>query len=116
MPGIVEEGEFSLIYFDGELSHALLKIAGPGDFRVQESWGGTIRPARPEPLLLQRAGEVMAQLPADLLYARVDLVRHDGDFELMEVELIEPSLYFGIDSEAPARFARALAGRLRAGQ
>lgn len=115
MRGITEEGEFSLIYFDGELSHALLKIAGPGDFRVQESWGGTIQPVTAEGLLKERADEVLHALPADLLYARIDLVRSDGDFELMEAELIEPSLYFSIDQEAPVRFAKALARRLGAG-
>lgn len=115
MPGIVEEGEFSLIYFDGVFSHALLKLVRSGDFRVQESWGGTIEPCRPEPRLLERAGETLALLPDDLLYARLDFVRDGADFALMEAELIEPSLYFSIDAQGPVRFARALAGRIGGG-
>jgi glutathione synthase/RimK-type ligase-like ATP-grasp enzyme len=115
MNGITDEGEYSLVYFGGEWSHALLKIAGPGDFRVQESWGGTIRPVAAEGRLRDRADEVMKALPDSLLYARIDLVRSNGDFALMEAELIEPSLYFGIDPAAPARFADALVERLGAG-
>ena len=115
MQGIVDEGEYSLIYFDGELSHALLKVTGEGDFRVQESWGGTIRPVDVELRLRQRSDEVMRALPADLLYSRIDFVRDGDDFALIEAELIEPSLYFSIDPEAPRRFARALSGRLGAG-
>jgi hypothetical protein len=53
-------------------------------------------------------------LPADLLYARVDFVRMpDGEFALMEAELIEPSLYFQLDDAAAERFAGALERRLR---
>lgn len=48
------------------------------------------------------------------LYARVDLVRSNDDDEywLMELELIEPSLYLRMEPEAPGRFARALHGRI----
>jgi glutathione synthase/RimK-type ligase-like ATP-grasp enzyme len=115
MPGIVDEGEFSIIYFDGEFSHGLLKMTSGGDFRVQESWGGTIRPVEVEPRLRERSEEVMSALPGDLLYARIDFVRDGDDFSLMEAELIEPSLYFPIDPDSPRRFACALAARLGAG-
>jgi hypothetical protein len=57
----------------------------------------------------------MEALPEGLLYARIDLVRSNADFALMEAELIEPSLYFGIDPEAPVRFADALVERLEGG-
>lgn len=115
MRGIVDEGEFSLIYFDGAFSHALVKVPRSGDFRVQENWGGATRPVSVESRMRERADEVVASLPSGLLYARIDLVRDDGDFALMEAELIEPSLFFGVDPEAPARFARALARRLGSG-
>jgi glutathione synthase/RimK-type ligase-like ATP-grasp enzyme len=115
MPGIVDEGEYSLIYFDREFSHALLKVPGRGDFRVQEDRGGTIQPVTPEPLLLEQSGEVLRTLPDDLLYTRIDLVRDGDGFALMEAELIEPALYFSMDQRAPQRFARALAGRLDSG-
>lgn len=115
MPAILDEGEYSLVYFDGRFSHALRKRARPGDFRVQESHGGSIEPVRAEARLLERGAQVLDALPADLLYARIDLVRDGDDFRLMEAELLEPSLYFGIDARSPERFARALADRLGTG-
>ena len=78
MRGIVEEGEFSLFYFNGEFSHAILKTPKPKDFRVQEEHGGTIRAIAPTPDLLAEGDRVMKLLDRDLLYARVDFVR-DGD-------------------------------------
>lgn len=109
MPGILEEGEFSLMFFAGELSHAILKSPGAGDFRVQEELGGRNQLIEAEPLLLQRAREAFAAIGSTPLYARVDMVRADGDdFVLMELELIEPSLYLRMDTEAAERFAGAV--------
>ncbi len=115
MGAIVEEGEYSLVFFDGVFSHALLKRPRAGEFRVQEHHGGRNEPVRPEPALLASAGAVLSALPRGLLYARIDLVRHGGGFLLMEAELIEPSLYLGLDAAAPLRFADALAARLDRG-
>lgn len=111
LPAVTEEGEFSLFYFLGELSHCILKTPKSGDFRVQEEHGGIIRPAVPEPKLLEASRKVMAAIPGaePPLYARTDLVRDSqGDFRVMEVELIEPALYFRMDSGAAARFADAV--------
>ncbi|RMH71201.1 MAG: hypothetical protein D6675_07270 [Gemmatimonadetes bacterium] len=101
---ILHEGEFSLFFFGGEYSHTILKTPKPNDFRVQEEHGGRLRTIDPEDKLLQRATETLAQIPP-LLYARLDFVRHAGDFELMELELIEPSLYFNMDANSAERFA-----------
>ena len=105
---VLDEGEYSLFFFHGELSHAILKTPNPGDFRVQEEHGGILRAVVPEEGL-RRAGEsTMAKLGAAPLYARVDFVRTGGDvFRLMELELIEPSLYLRMDAAAPRRFAEA---------
>ena len=111
LPQIVDEGEFALIYIDGELSHTILKSPKPGDFRVQEEHGGFIRAVTPESALLQAGARALAALPVTPLYARVDLVRNGVDYLLMEFELIEPSLYLRLDDDAPTRFARALAAR-----
>jgi hypothetical protein len=106
---VVSEGEHSLIYFGGSFSHAILKTPKQGDFRVQEEHGGLIRPTSPETLLRQRSDAVIAALDAAPLYARADFVRTaNNDFAIMELELIEPSLYFRMDAAAPARFAAAL--------
>ena len=105
---VVDEGEFSLFYFDGAYSHAILKTPAPRDFRVQEEHGGTIRAVEPAPALRAAAEAALEAAPGALLYARPDLVRMpDGSWALMELELIEPSLYFPYDAASPARFADA---------
>lgn len=105
---ICNEGEFSLFYFGGSYSHAILKTPAYGDFRVQEEHGGTLAQIKPEPELLKISNKTMQALPEIPLYARVDFVRgNDNQFQLIELELIEPSLYFNMDPNSPRRFATA---------
>ena len=106
---IVEEGEYSLFYFGGELSHTILKSPKEEDFRVQEEHGGFIREADPPASLPDLGRRIVEALPVQPLYARVDLVRHGSGFVLMELELVEPSLYFRIVPGSAGRFARAFA-------
>lgn len=107
MESIVTEGEFSLFYFGGQYSHAILKTPRKGDFRVQEEHGGILSSIEPETQLLKRAQQTMGSIKPQPLYARADYVRtRDNDFALMELELIEPSLYFNMDPESPERFAK----------
>jgi glutathione synthase/RimK-type ligase-like ATP-grasp enzyme len=111
---VVEEGEHSLVYFDGAYSHAIVKVPRAGDFRVQEEHGGVHALASPEPALRDAADRVLASVGSVLLQARVDLVRlDDGTPVLMELEAIEPSLYFRLDPLAPSRFAGAVERWLR---
>jgi len=113
MPNIIKEGEFSLIYFEGVLSHTILKTPRMNDFRVQEEHGGDIRPATAEPELLHISQHVIDSLSHIPLYARADFVRTEQNtFALMELELIEPSLYFRMDADSPMRFAHALTTRV----
>jgi len=110
---VVSEGEFSLSYFNGKLSHTILKTPRAHDFRVQEEHGGVVRLVQAEPELLT-AGEIaLRALDSVPLYARADFVRANDNngFWLMELELIEPSLYLRMDTEAPGRFALALNDR-----
>ncbi len=106
---IVTEGEYSLFFFRGALSHGILKTPSPGDFRVQEEHGGTIRKATPDAGMVRSARRVFEVIESQPLYARVDLVRRkSGEFAVMEVELVEPSLYLRTDAVAPWRFAWAI--------
>jgi hypothetical protein len=106
---VVEEGEVSLFYFGGVYSHAVLKTPGRGDFRVQEEHGGSVCPVSAVAGFEEAGRRALDALPRPLLYARVDLVRlADGTAAVMELELIEPSLYFTMDERAPRRFASAL--------
>jgi glutathione synthase/RimK-type ligase-like ATP-grasp enzyme len=107
---VLTEGEFSLIYLGGHYSHAVLKTPCSGDFRVQEEHGGVIQTAQPPAHLLALADRVVRAVDGHLLYARVDLVRlPSGQPAVMELELIEPSLYLSYDEQAPERFAEAIA-------
>ena len=114
VPAVVEEGEFSLFYFDGAHSHTILKTPKPRDFRVQEEHGGLIQAVHAEPALLAAGAAAMRAIGEAPLYARADLVRSPaGPFWLMELELIEPALYFRMHADAPGRFAAALDARAR---
>jgi len=106
--GIVDEGEFSLIYFNGVLSHGICKKPKPGDFRVQEEHGADIIAITAEPALLAAGDAAMKAIGEKLLYARADLVRHGAEFRVMELELVEPAIYLRMDPGAPERFADAV--------
>lgn len=106
---IQSEGEFSLFFFNGEYSHAVLKTPKVGDFRVQEEHGAAINAAQPSSELLRVAHTVFSHIEPLPVYGRGDWVRGPhGRFLLMELELIEPSLYLDTDSGAATRFAVAL--------
>jgi len=116
MKNIITEGEYSLFYFGGEYSHAILKTPQQNDFRVQEEHGGIITAVKAEEKLRRRGEAAMGSLGQIPLYARVDLVRDAGDeFAIMEVELIEPALYFRMDAPAAERFAEAVSRRAGGG-
>lgn len=108
LPSLESEGELSLIYIEGELSHAVRKHPAEGDFRVQSIWGGTVDQAEAEPPHIELAERALAQLDEPPLYARVDLVTDlDGNPTLIELELIEPNLYLSTDPAAAERLADA---------
>lgn len=112
VPEIVGSGEVSLMYCDGAFSHAVLKRAKAGDFRVQQDFGGVVVPVTPASTLIAFADRVMDTAAAPCLYARVDVVDSSRGPLLMELELIEPELYFLIVPSAAARFALAVTSKL----
>jgi glutathione synthase/RimK-type ligase-like ATP-grasp enzyme len=107
VPEVQSPGEWSLVFFGGSFSHAMLKRPREGDFRVQEELGGRAEWTVPVPALVEQAARALAAAPAPCLYARVDGVERDGRLILMEMELIEPVLYFEADPGAAGRFAEA---------
>lgn len=121
---VITEGEFSVFYFDGEYSHAILKTPKESDFRVQEEHGGRIGAITPEAMLIAQSESTLltiTKLTGEMpLYARLDFVRVEENskgqcFALMEAELIEPSLYFNYDSESAKRFADAFVSGVNRG-
>jgi glutathione synthase/RimK-type ligase-like ATP-grasp enzyme len=106
---IVTSGEWSVVFFDGHYSHAVLKTPAAGDFRVQEELGGHAEPREPSRAVIEQARHVLSFVEGPLLYARVDGVERDGQFLLMELEVNEPVLYLAASRAAPERFALAIA-------
>ncbi|HKO38540.1 MAG TPA: hypothetical protein VJU14_09245 [Solirubrobacterales bacterium] len=108
-----EQGETSLVFIAGELSHTVRKRPAAGDFRVQSIWGGTASPAQPEPSQLELSEQVLDHLDEPPLYARVDVVEDlDGNPALIELELIEPNLYLTTSPDAAGRLADAVVAEL----
>ena len=110
LPTIETQGETSLLYFGGHLSHVVNKRPVVGEFRIQEEFGGqyALVPAPPAEALAL-AEQVLRVVGEPLLYARIDtLPDADGRWLLMEAELIEPDFYLGVDPAQGAGFAQAL--------
>lgn len=95
----ISGGEVSLIFVSGGFSHAVLKRPAAGEFRVQNDHGGTIEPFAPQPSLLAFAERAIAAAGRPWLYVRVDVVEAANGPVLMELEMLEPDLFF---THAPA--------------
>lgn len=111
MPEIATDGEWSLLFFRRRFSHAIIKRPTAGDFRVQVEHGGTATSAIPSAALLSQALRVVDAVDGELLYARVDGLDVDGELRLMELEVLEPDLFFAHAKGAPERFADAVLAR-----
>ena len=114
LPTIETEGETSLLWFGGKLSHVVNKRPVEGEFRIQIQFGGQYA-ALPEPPAgaLALAERTLAAIGEDLLYARIDMARDpDGQWLLMEAELIEPDFYLGSAPDGGRNFAGAVKARL----
>jgi glutathione synthase/RimK-type ligase-like ATP-grasp enzyme len=102
-------GERALVWIDGTLTHAVRKAPRFADGVEQVSEAVPISAA--ERALAERALEPWRR---DLLYARIDLTPDAaGAPQVMEVELVEPSLFLRQSPEALCRFADAIAARWR---
>jgi glutathione synthase/RimK-type ligase-like ATP-grasp enzyme len=101
-------GELSLVYFNGVYSHSILKKPQQGDYRVQDAYGGTNAVYEPEIEAQKIGDQVLSYLPDFSLYARVDLVKYQNQWLLMELEAIEPELFLPIAPHASVLFAKAI--------
>jgi glutathione synthase/RimK-type ligase-like ATP-grasp enzyme len=104
----IEQGEWSFLFFGGEFSHSLLKVPKSGDFRVQHYHGGTFQQADSPAAYVAKAGEYVRRFAQGTLYARVDGLIKDGEFYLMELELIEPYLYLSTAPDGFENYYKAL--------
>jgi glutathione synthase/RimK-type ligase-like ATP-grasp enzyme len=107
-PEIEKTGEVSMIFFNGEFSHAVQKRPAPGEFRVQAELGGHQVPMDPGPGIKEAGHRILQASGFETLYARVDGIVREGRFLLMELELIEPDLFLTAHEKAIERFAEAI--------
>lgn len=108
VPEIQTLGETSFIFFNKKFSHAINKKPIDGDFRVQSQFGGKYNLIHPNQELIDKAQKVVNTFHDKLLYARVDGIVIDTELHLMEIECIEPDLYFEISEGALERFVASI--------
>ena len=110
---IAIKGEVSFMVMGGEFTHAILKKAKSGDFRVQDDFGGTVHnyeASQTEITFAEKVVRTCNPLPA---YARVDVMwDNDDELAISEVELIEPELWFREHPEAANVLAREIVERI----
>ena len=91
---ILSEGEVSYMVIGGKFTHAILKKGKQDDFRVQESFGGTIHEYTPSEEEIEFAQNVVRVSKPGIIYARVDVMRdNNGKLTLGELEVFEPALW-----------------------
>lgn len=108
MPEIQTLGETSFIFFNKKFSHCINKKPIEGDFRVQSQFGGKYALIEPSSLLIEKAQKVVNQFKGNLLYARVDGIITGNELHLMEIECIEPDLYFNLSEGSHQKFVQSI--------
>ncbi|MEN8856772.1 MAG: hypothetical protein ABF260_01745 [Flavobacteriaceae bacterium] len=110
---IVKKGEISMMVVDGKFTHAVLKIAKPGDFRVQDDFGGSVFNYTPTQEEITYAENAVKSCPEMPIYARVDVfLDNENKLALAELELIEPELWFRNHPKAAHKLAKAIKERI----
>jgi len=111
---ILSKGEVAYMIYGGKFSHAILKKAKPGDFRVQDDFGGSIERYTPNAMeiaLAEKAVKPCSSLP---IYARVDLIWDNNDaLAIGELELIEPELWFRMNDQSADHCANAISDYIK---
>ncbi len=98
-----------MIYINKEFSHAIKKVPKSGGFRSQEEFGSEIQKYLPSPEELSFSKNVLSKVKSKLLYARIDFLNIDGAPHLMELELVEPALYFRMSDGPLNNFIKGFA-------
>ncbi len=111
---VTHQGELSLVFIEGHCTHAARKRPAHGDFRVHDDYGGEVELESPGPAELATALAALAAVGEPVHYARADVVSGPGGQPLiMELELVEPELFFRLSPAAVERLTAAVLGQLR---
>ena len=110
---IISKGEISMMVFNGEFTHAMLKKAKAGEFRVQDDFGGSVHEYSPTASEIEFAESCVKACNELPIYARVDIFEdNNGNLALSELELIEPELWFRTNPDAAKLLAQAIKQKL----
>jgi glutathione synthase/RimK-type ligase-like ATP-grasp enzyme len=116
VPSVQREGEESVFVIDGRAVSQVHKVAGADDVRVHTEYGGTSSLAALSPEaseVAEAAAAATSQLVGrEIVYARIDLLRHEDRLMVSEVEVTEPGLYLDVMPENGRLFADAVISRL----
>lgn len=107
MEKINQEGEYSFIFFNKQYSHTVLKKPKENEFRSQREFGGKELKMESNQQLISQAKRILNKINSPILYARIDGLDIDGQLKFMELELIEPYLFFEKDEAAAEKFVEA---------
>ena len=108
IPEIQTLGETSFIFFNKKYSHCIIKKPVEGEFRIQVQFGGKYTAIQPSAALIEKAQKVVDTFQGKLLYARVDGIIMNEELHLMEIECIEPDLYFEYSEGSIQRFVDSI--------
>jgi glutathione synthase/RimK-type ligase-like ATP-grasp enzyme len=106
IPEIKTHGEISLIFIGGEFTHAIRKKTSTDEFRIHAEYGGTRESFLPSRALIDTAEEIIKLAPGLLNFVRVDLVETDQGAKLIELEVIDPMLYFAYSQNSVDAFVQ----------
>lgn len=111
---ILTEGEKSHIIIGGQHTHSVIKNVKSGDFRVQDNFGGSVKSYKATEEEIRFAENVISKMNPQPAYARVDTVKdNNGKLSVVELELIEPELWFRLHPEAAVKMAEVIASVLK---
>ncbi len=111
LPSIKTEGEYGLVYINGEYSHAVLKRPLADDFRLRKNYNYTNLATIPEAMrqLGDKVHAVLSEMNYDTTYSRIDIVRRSsGELVLLEFEALEPRLFLDENPRAAEKLADVL--------
>jgi len=108
----IAQGETSAVFFNNHFSHAVVKVPKTGEFRTNYDLGGTEHAVTLSTEHKARVERLYAQCKQDVLYARLDFVETATGIRLMELELIEPYLFFDYQEGAADGFVKAFEQRI----
>lgn len=109
MKSIKEIGEFSFMFFGGKFSHSVLKSPAQNEFRVQKEHGGRESRYFPSEEEIAIVSEYLKKCPFDFPYVRVDVLKESGKLLVMEIEAIEPELFFRFSDDGETKYCKAIA-------